>query len=97
MANSFEEQLGPPGRYREISPRFHADQADAPILLIHGRDDTVVSFEHSAEMADALEDAGKPHQLLELEGEDHWLSLGKTRLAMLEASVAFVMQHNPPD
>jgi dipeptidyl aminopeptidase/acylaminoacyl peptidase len=30
-------------------------------------------------------------------GEDHWLSHGSTRLQMLEACVAFLRAHNPPD
>jgi hypothetical protein len=29
--------------------------------------------------------------------EDHWLSRGATRLQMLEASIAFLRAHNPPD
>jgi len=96
-ARSLERQLGPRSRYREISPRHHAEKADAPILLIHGRDDTVVAYDQSLKMADALKDAGKPYEFLELKGEDHWLSMGETRMAMLEAAVGFVERHNPPD
>ena len=70
---------------------------DAPILLIHGKDDIVVRFRQSSVMADALKDAGKPYQLIELEGEDHWLSRGETRLKMLTAAAAFIKKHNPPD
>ena len=96
-ARSLERQLGPRSRYREISPRHHAEKADAPILLIHGRDDPVVAYDQSLKMADALKDAGKPYEFLELKGEDHWLSMGETRMAMLEAAVGFVERHNPPD
>jgi len=45
------------------------------VLLIQGCDDTVVDFEQSRVMADALDDAGKTYRLVELDGEDHWLSL----------------------
>jgi len=38
-----------------------------------------------------------PIDLLTLDGEDHWLSRGETRLAMLEAAIAFVGKHNPAD
>ena len=41
----------------------------------------------------ALEGAG----LVELHEEDHWLSRAPTRMQMLEETVAFVRQHNPPD
>ncbi|QIG54182.1 S9 family peptidase [Altererythrobacter sp. BO-6] len=95
QARSLERQLGPKSRYGDISPRRHAAMADAPILLIHGRDDTVVAYDQSAKMADALKDAGKPYEFLELKGEDHWLSLGETRKTMLEAAVGFVERHNP--
>ncbi len=92
---SLREQLGDSANWKAISPRDNAARADAPILLIHGRDDTVVAFEQSYKMADALDDAGKPHQLIELNGEDHWLSLPETRKRMLEETMAFVQQHNP--
>lgn len=94
---SLLEQLGPMDRWDTVSPRRHAARADAPVLLIHGRDDTVVPYSHSRKMADALDDAGKPYQLVTLDGEDHWLSLSATRLKMLEASVGFVQKHNPAD
>jgi dipeptidyl aminopeptidase/acylaminoacyl peptidase len=96
-SRALKELFGPPSQYRALSPRHNAEKADAPILLIHGRDDTVVDFDHSSKMADALDDAGKVVQLMPLDGEDHWLSLAETRLAMLRGSVAFVLEHNPPD
>ena len=83
---------------RPLSPlaqAAQAAQADAPVLLIHGRDDTVVAIEHSRRMARALRDAGKPVELIELAGEDHWLSLASTRVAMLKQALGFVQKHNP--
>ena len=68
-----------------------------PILLIHGKDDTVVPFEQSKVMYEALQSAKKDVQLVTLKEEDHWLSRGATRLQMLERSVAFLRAHNPPD
>ena len=94
---SLLEELGPRSGFDDISPRRFAARADAPILLIHGRDDVVVPFEQSSMMASALKDAGKPHRLVELRDEDHWLSRPATRLQMLEETVAFVEQHNPAD
>jgi dipeptidyl aminopeptidase/acylaminoacyl peptidase len=79
-----------------ISPARLAERADAPVLLIHGRDDTVMPFAQSALMADRLKDSGKPVEFVELPGEDHWLSTAETRKAMLEAAVRFVETHNPP-
>jgi dipeptidyl aminopeptidase/acylaminoacyl peptidase len=80
-----------------VSPAKLAARADAPILLMYGHDDTVVKPTQSLEMADALKKAGKPYELQVMPGEDHWLSRGATRLAMLRAAVAFVEKHNPAD
>ena len=79
------------------SPIHQAAQADIPVLLIHGKDDTVVPLEQSQLMAEALRKAGKPVELVVQPGEDHWLSRGETRLQTLTATMAFVEKHNPPN
>jgi len=80
-----------------LSPALAAAQADAPILLIHGKDDTVVPIEQSESMAAALKRAGKPYEYLVMKGEDHRLSREETRIAMLKAAVAFVQKYNPAE
>ena len=80
-----------------ISPAQQAAKVDIPILLIHGKDDTVVRYDQSQAMADALKKAGKPFQFVTLDGEDHWLSRGATRQKMLNETVAFVEKNNPPN
>ena len=81
----------------QISPIKHVDAVKVPVLLVHGRDDTVVPFEQSNLMFEALRRAGKNVELLALTHEDHWLSLSETRLQMLESTVAFLRAHNPPE
>jgi len=93
----YRQQIGTGRNYAAISPVNFAAKADAPILLVHGVDDIVVPFDQSSDMAAALARAGKPFEFLRLPGEDHWLSRGETRLAMLKAAVAFVEKHNPAD
>jgi len=80
-----------------ISPAQQAAKVDIPVLLIHGKDDTVVRYDQSQAMAAALKKAGKPVSFITLDGEDHWLSRGATRLRMLTETVAFVEKNNPPD
>ncbi|MDB5457519.1 MAG: peptidase prolyl oligopeptidase active site domain protein [Caulobacter sp.] len=80
-----------------ISPARLADRVEIPVLLIHGKDDTVVPYEQSQIMAAALKKAGKPVEFVTLNGEDHWLSRGATRLQMLTAVAAFLEKNNPPD
>ncbi|HEY0650551.1 S9 family peptidase [Phenylobacterium sp.] len=92
--------IGAEGRGDDILDRYSpaklAQKADIPILLIHGKDDTVVPLEQSKAMSEALTKAGKPHELVVQKGADHWLSKGDTRLQTLEATMAFVEKHNPP-
>jgi cephalosporin-C deacetylase-like acetyl esterase len=80
----------------DISPADHADRIAGAVLLIHGRDDTVVPFAQSELMADALKKAGKPYEFVILNHEDHWLSRGDTRLQMLRATMDFLEKNNPP-
>jgi dipeptidyl aminopeptidase/acylaminoacyl peptidase len=80
-----------------ISPIRHIDAVTVPVLLIHGRDDTVVPYEQSEQMYKALHRAGKVVELVSLKHEDHWLSGSQTRLQMLEATVRFLRKYNPPE
>ena len=84
------------GELDAVSPTRQAARADAPILVIHGKDDTVVPYAQSADFVRAMQRAGKPVEFVTLAGEDHWLSRGATRLQMLRSAMAFVEKHNPP-
>jgi dipeptidyl aminopeptidase/acylaminoacyl peptidase len=79
-----------------ISPLASAAAADAPVLLIHGADDTVVPIDQSEDMERALRRAGKAVTFVKLAGEDHWLSKAETRLQMLAETVKFLEANNPP-
>jgi dipeptidyl aminopeptidase/acylaminoacyl peptidase len=80
-----------------ISPIEHIANVSVPVLLIHGRDDTVVPYEQSDVMENALKRAGKSVTLVTLKHEDHWLSHSETRLQMLQATVDFLKANNPPN
>lgn len=90
-----QRELGPRSGWKAISPRDHAAEADAPILLIAGHNDTVVPYQQTQKMADALRKAGKTYKLVDLGAEDHWLSHGDTREKMLQAAMAWVEKYNP--
>jgi dipeptidyl aminopeptidase/acylaminoacyl peptidase len=81
----------------QISPIKHLDAINVPVMMIHGRDDTVVPYEQSSIMFDAMKHAKKDVEMVTLKKEDHWLSRSETRLQMLQSSVAFLRAHNPPD
>jgi dipeptidyl aminopeptidase/acylaminoacyl peptidase len=82
---------------REISPAYHAEDADAPILIVQGTDDTVVGVAQSQTMFHGLQAAHKPVEYVELKNDDHWLSHAATRTQMVKASVEFVEKYNPAD
>lgn len=93
--------MGAQGRNDEVlvglSPARAASAFRGPVLLIHGRDDTVVPIAQSEIMNRALRQAGKDVEFLTLDGEDHWLSYAPTRLQTLQATVDFLLEHNPPN
>jgi len=78
---------------RAVSPAFLAERAQAPILLIHATDDTVVRIDQSRRMQRALEAAGKPVRFVELRGDDHFLSDAETRIETLREMESFLAQH----
>jgi acetyl esterase/lipase len=91
----WKEHIGLPTDAMVIarSPARAARAVRAPILLIHGTEDTVVPIEQSRVMARALKEAGKPFELIELPGEDHWLSQSVTRIRMLTEIERFLAKN----
>lgn len=82
-------------KLKQTSPVNQAESFNAPVLLIHGKDDTVVHIRQSEVMRKALKKAGKDVEFIKLKGEDHWLSTSETRLDTLRALDAFISEHNP--
>jgi acetyl esterase/lipase len=94
------ELLGPrrsdPAWVRVASPVHHAAQATAPVLLIHGKADTIVSYRESVRMHDALVAAGKRATLLLLENTPHAFQIdwrGEANQRANEAMDAFLDEH----
>jgi dipeptidyl aminopeptidase/acylaminoacyl peptidase len=85
--------MGEPARLRAISPAMQAANVRAPILLMHGDNDSVVPMEQSRRMESALRSAGKDTRLVVLQGDDHNLSNASTRTQMLREMEIFLAQH----
>ena len=82
--------MGDPKHLRQVSPRAQAARARAPILLLHGTDDSVVPVEQSRRMHAALRKENKDVTFIELKGDDHWLSTASMRTQMLSEVEKFL-------
>lgn len=76
-------------RYRERSPVNRAGEFGAPVLLLQGLDDPVVTPDQAFAMATALGRHGSPYALLEFEGEAHGFTAEEVRIRALEAELGF--------
>jgi dipeptidyl-peptidase-4 len=70
-----ERYMGDPndgaGRYEVSSPMTYAAQLADPMLIIHGMADDNVFFDHTVKMIDALQEAGKPFEMMTYPGKRH--------------------------
>ena len=92
----WERYYGDKSKLDGISPVAQASKASVPILLIHGKQDSVVTYAHSERMHKALKAAGKAVEFLSIEGQDHWDSYESGRIDMIKTAVTFLEKHNPP-
>ncbi|MGA0606813.1 alpha/beta hydrolase family protein [Phenylobacterium sp. VNQ135] len=84
-----------PDKIEAISPLKNAARAGAPVLLLHGDQDTIVDPLHSTKMSEALTKAGKPVEYVALAGENHYLTKTASRTRILEALDAFLARNLP--
>jgi len=89
---AWRDLIGDPSEQDIIafSPTRSVETIRAPILLIHATEDTVVPPSQSRNFSQLLRQRGKAHQLIELPGEDHWLSTGSSRLTVLQSLETFL-------
>ena len=90
------ERAADPAWVRAASPIHHAAHASAPLLLIHGTKDEVVSHRESERMHAALVAAGKSSELLLLDGAPHAFQMqwrGEANQRATAAMDAFLERH----
>jgi dipeptidyl aminopeptidase/acylaminoacyl peptidase len=80
-----------------ISPAAHVGEADAPVLLFHGRNDENVPMTQSQEMDSRMRGAGKVSKLIVFPDEPHSMSLESTRVTVAKESIDWVEKYNPSD
>ncbi|UNI23307.1 hypothetical protein JDV02_009137 [Purpureocillium takamizusanense] len=60
--------------YRERSTLYHADSIKSPLVLLHGRDDSVVPLEQATFMADKMKEMGKDVEIVVVDDEGHMMA-----------------------
>ncbi len=94
--NTARKQFGEDrGQLKETSPVRLVERIKAPVLLIHGKDDSVVPVEQSRVMASALKDDGKTYEYIELEDGTHHLDYLPDRKQTFEAIDKFLNKYLP--
>jgi acetyl esterase/lipase len=74
------------------SPINHVRMDAPPFLIVHGKDDQVVPYEQSEQLAAALESAGAPVRLVPVEGADHIFTGYADVDALVRLSVQFLAE-----
>ena len=81
---------------RDASPVYSVDSKSAPFLIIHGRNDDLVSPKHAEVLDAALRHAGVESKLMVFDGEGHVLSKKENADRMVKETLAFLMTHLSP-
>jgi len=76
---------------RAITPKDRASEYNIPLLLIHGKEDTTVSFDQSSQFARKTDRAS----LITMQGDDHYMQNTASRVKIIEESLAFLAAHHP--
>ena len=91
----WKDLYGPRENWAAISPARQAAQACCPVLIFHGRDDSVVPFSQGQRMADALRDAGKTYEFVPYDKQDHNETNQANRVDMIKRTLDFLAKYNP--
>ncbi|MFC6736818.1 alpha/beta hydrolase family protein, partial [Halolamina salina] len=75
--------------YEERSPAFHAEEIDAPLLLLQGGEDRVVPQEQAEDMVDALVATETPYAYALFPEERHGFRTAEASRRALELELAF--------
>jgi dipeptidyl aminopeptidase/acylaminoacyl peptidase len=77
------QNVGDPTRdaaeLRDISPISHVDKFQAPVLIVHGKDDPIVPYTQSTTLVDELQKQGKTYEFMARANEMHGLQNAKNR------------------
>ena len=94
---SLYAELGDPAvdgeRLHRISPLFHADRVQKPVLVVQGANDPRVLQVESDEMVEAIRAQGVPVEYLLFPDEGHGFLRRENRISAQEAYLKFLQQY----
>lgn len=79
--------------YHDYSPVYYADKLKGSYLLVHGLSDDNVHFQHAAEMARALIDAGKEFDTMYYPNDNHGISGPGSKLHLFRLMTNFIKEN----
>lgn len=77
-------------------PTKNAGAVRAPLLVIHGREDSTVPFRQAQIINNAFEGRAN-YRFVEMAGEDHYLQSAEARQTVLQESLSFLEQFFPAE
>jgi dipeptidyl aminopeptidase/acylaminoacyl peptidase len=81
---------------RDLSPMTRIDRLRAPLLVVHGENDSNVPVIEASQVVAALSRNGVPHRYLLFPGEGHELLNRSSRAEYLRATVDWLTSHLRP-
>lgn len=91
------DEMGDPAtdaeRHRRISPLFHADRIQRPMLVVQGANDPRVLQVESDELVEAVRANGVPVEYVLFPNEGHGFQRRDNRITAQEAYLAFLNEH----
>lgn len=94
----FEKLLGAkyeekPEVYEDRSPVNHADRIVAPLLLLQGKLDKVVSPEQAQKICDTVQKKGGVCEIMYFDGEGHGFTVPAYQKRALDSELAWYKEH----
>ncbi len=83
-------------KMREVSPLYHADRIQAPLLLAYGAADRRVPLVHGNRMRSALDKYGKPYEWVVYDDEGHGFNKDSNRYDFYRRIDAFLAKNLAP-
>ena len=97
IASASVSKYGHPERdselLRDLSPLGKMDRLAAPLLIVHGENDSNVPIHEAEQLVEALTALGRPHRYLMFPNEGHELLTRANRELFIEESVGWLSHH----